>query len=178
MKILFLDIDGVLNCKTTSQRHQGFIGIDPYMALLVDRICQATGAQIVLSSNWRLWEESRKEVKRFADFIDVTPKLEGIRGDEIEAWLALHPEVETYAILDDDSDFHPHQPLFKTSWETGLTEEISKQVIGFLLSNPPQNDRESKVPEINRDTEENGKLPLKKRTLQNTKTRARQDELS
>jgi hypothetical protein len=29
MKVLFLDMDGVVNCKTTRQRHHGLMGIDP-----------------------------------------------------------------------------------------------------------------------------------------------------
>jgi hypothetical protein len=133
MKVLFLDIDGVVNCVTTAQRHRGMIGIDPYMALLVDRIIQATGCEVVLSSTWRLFEESRKEVKKqVCDFIDVTPELNEIRGKEVEAWMQAHPGVTTYAILDDNSDFLGYQPLFKTSWSTGLTQEIANEVIAHL----------------------------------------------
>lgn len=140
MKVLFLDIDGVVNCVTTAQRHRGVIGIDPYMALIVDRIIQATGCDVVLSSTWRLWEESRKEVERqVCKFIDVTKSmpLQGgsethERGKEIAEWLSRHPEVERYAILDDSTDFIPGQPLFKTMWSTGLTQEIANEVIAHL----------------------------------------------
>jgi hypothetical protein len=153
MKVLFLDIDGVVNCVTTAQRHRGAIGIDPYMSLLVNRIAEATGAQIVLSSTWRLWKESREEVNRyiFPNPIDSTPHIfrdketkeivpyrntGGIemvlRGEEIKAWLDEHPEVTRYAILDDNSDMLPGQPLFKTSWSTGLTQEIADEVIRHL----------------------------------------------
>lgn len=140
MKILFLDIDGVVNCVTTAQRHRGVIGIDPYMALLVDRIIQATGCEVVLSSTWRLFPESRKEVeKQVCKFIDVTKSMPLIggaemheRGKEVEEWLSRHPQVERYAILDDGTDFMPHQPLFKTMWSTGLTQEIANDVISHL----------------------------------------------
>lgn len=140
MKVLFLDIDGVVNCVTTAQRHRGVIGIDPYMALLVDRIIQATGCDVVLSSTWRLWEESRKEVeKQVCKFIDVTKSmpLKGgsetkERGREINEWLSRHPEVERYAILDDSTDFFPDQDLFKTMWSTGLTQEIANEVIAHF----------------------------------------------
>lgn len=140
MKVLFLDIDGVVNCVTTAQRHRGAIGIDPYMALLVDRIIHATGCDVVLSSTWRLWEKSREEVeKQVCKFIDITKSmpLKGgaemhERGKEIAEWLSRHPEVERYAILDDSCDFMPEQPLFKTSWSTGLTQEIANEVIDYL----------------------------------------------
>lgn len=154
MKILFLDIDGVLNCKTTVNRVGGVIGIDPYMVILVDRIIQATGCKIVVSSSWRHWKEGLAELK--LPYIDTTPIAEsGFRGDEINMWLEKNPlpkcdspnscpkptramcvghTIEKYAILDDDSDFHKDQPLFKTSWTTGLNEEIVTQVIKHLNS--------------------------------------------
>jgi len=139
MKIIFLDIDGVLNCKTTINRYGGAIGIDPYLVMHFNRIIFATDAEIVLSSSWRHWEGGLEEFKkRVMPFKDITPTItdpKAIRGDEIEAWLKenIKDRKETkYAILDDDEDFYPWQPLFKTSWDTGLTEEISKQVINHL----------------------------------------------
>jgi HAD domain in Swiss Army Knife RNA repair proteins len=135
MKVLFLDIDGVVNCSTTPTRSDDFIGIDPYMALLVGRIIDATGCSVVLSSSWRYHEESMAEVRqRVCNFVDVTPKNSGLtsRGTEIKAWLESHPEVSRYAILDDNTDFLDGQPLFKTAWEKGLTDEIANSVIAYL----------------------------------------------
>lgn len=146
MKILFLDIDGVVNSAVTAQRHRGVIGIDPYMALLVGRIVEATGCKIVLSSTWRLFEESRKEVtKQVMPFIDVTPHMPIMggaemceRGHEIKEWMESFQDegclIERYAILDDNSDMLPEQMpnFFKTSWQEGLTEEIANKVIEHL----------------------------------------------
>ena len=134
-KVLFLDIDGVVNCVTTTQRHQGFIGIDPYMAFLVGKIQLDTECDVVLSSSWRLMPTGCAEVKKqVVKFVDVTPNLQGLtdRGCEVIAWLEKHPEVERHAILDDNADFHKDQPLFKTSWSTGITPEIAKQVTDYL----------------------------------------------
>jgi hypothetical protein len=44
-----------------------------------------------------------------------------IRGDEVAAWLAAHPEVTSYACVDDDADFRPDQRLVKTDVRFGLT---------------------------------------------------------
>lgn len=136
MKILFLDIDGVVNCATTAQRHRGAIGIDPYMACLVRRIVEATGCQVVLSSSWRYFPGGREEVERqVCLLLDVTPHSDlGCRGDEIRVWLNAHPEVTRYAIVDDNSDMLPEQKshFFKTSWAVGLTQEIAGQVIKHL----------------------------------------------
>jgi len=129
MKILFLDIDGVVNCATTSQRHRGAIGIDPYMAHLVRMIVEQTGCQVVLSSSWRHFPDGRKEVEeQVCPILDITPtSTSNFRGDEIRAWLNGHPEVERYAIVDDNDDMLPEQMgcFFKTSWADGITPKIA-----------------------------------------------------
>jgi hypothetical protein len=138
MKVLFLDIDGVVNCERTTARYRGIIGIDPHMAFLVGRIILNTDAKIVLSSAWRGWPEGEEEIrKQVYDFIDCTkhiPDEDAVRGDEIKEWLGRHPEVQRYAILDDDTDMLPDQidHLFQTEWETGITAEISDKVIAYL----------------------------------------------
>lgn len=134
MKVLFLDIDGVCNCHFTQQRHKSFIGIDPPMAARVKKIIVDTGCKVVLSSYWRLDEEDKREViSKVCQIIDVTPSLtDHFRGDEVNAWLKEHPEVTKYAILDDSSDFHKDQPLFKTEWTVGLTDEIAQAVTEYL----------------------------------------------
>lgn len=133
MKILFLDIDGVVNCSTTTQRHRGFIGIDPVMAFIVGKIQLDTDCKVVLSSTWRLMPGGKEEVeKQVCEIFDVTPSLPGIRGDEVNAWLEKHPEVEKYAIVDDNSDFYPGQKLFLTEWITGITEDVAKQITEYL----------------------------------------------
>ena len=136
-KIIFLDVDGVLNHQKTPQRHGDFIGIDPHMVLLLHRILDKTGAQVVISSAWRLHKESLDAVVAVVKPFEVvgqTPDIpQGIRGDEVNAWLVEH-KVGRYAILDDWSDFHKGQPLFKTSFATGLTEEVAAEVIAHFLS--------------------------------------------
>lgn len=135
MKVLFLDIDGVCNAiGSTTERFMGFIGIDTELASRVQSIVAQTGCKIVLSSTWRLDEPFRDEVRRVVgDFIDVTPRFDGaMRGDEIEHWLKEHPEVERYAILDDDSDFHEDQPLFRTLTRDGITIATMEKVIEHL----------------------------------------------
>lgn len=135
MKVLFLDIDGVCNCEESFKfQYRGFTGIDPNMAFLVGKIVLYTDCEVVLSSSWRHSPESVKEVEaQVVKLLGVTPdSAEGFRGDEVKAWLAEHPEVTRYAILDDDGDFYPDQNLFQTTWKTGITEEIADKVIHFL----------------------------------------------
>src|SRR5882757_1232751 len=112
MKILFLDIDGVVNSATSMRCNRGLI--DPQLALIVRRIAIAIpDLKVVLSSSWRCLGDCREIVeKKIIRCFDVTPILHDLelsRGHEIQAWLSEHPEVERYAILDDDNDMLEHQ---------------------------------------------------------------------
>lgn len=140
-KILFLDIDGVVN-SATSMKAQferlgkgAILGIDQTLADEVRRIIEFTQCEVVLSSSWRLSDKNSEQVRReVCEFIDKTPNLLGRtdRGCEVQAWLEAHPWVTDYAILDDNSDFHKDQFLFKTSWEFGITRDITIAVIKHL----------------------------------------------
>lgn len=134
MKIIFLDIDGVLNCETTKERHCGCIGIEPAKVELFNKILEKTGAMVVLSSTWRLDAQSRAEVKKYVDYFDITPEIEGkSRGKEIESWIEKH-NVDKYAIIDDDDDMIHNQKryFFQTTFKEGLTANIANSVIKFL----------------------------------------------
>lgn len=147
-KVLFLDIDGVCNSAEYAERRfkktgkGGLLGIDKTLAERVRRIVKETGCDVVLSSTWRLYPNARDQVRRdVVGFIDVTRNLQAgaqngrtERGYEVQEWLDRHPEVEQYAILDDDSDFLPDQWLFKTTFKLGITEEIADNVIAHLNS--------------------------------------------
>ena len=138
MKVIFLDIDGVLNNDHTTARFQGYLGIDPILAARFRRILRITGAQVVLSSTWRLYRDHREEVKRIVcDYIGVTDNerdgfRNNFRGDEVKRYVLAHPEITKYCCLDDNNDFYPDQNLFQTSFSEGLTEEIADEVIQFL----------------------------------------------
>ena len=136
MKILFLDVDGVLNCKTTNFK-TSLWPFDRHKAFLVGRILDKTDAKLVLSSSWRHHPDGVATVEKHVFKVyDKTPVLSGTynRGYEIKAWLDDHPGVEKYAILDDDDDMIEGQVLFQTTWEEGLTEEIADQIIKYLLT--------------------------------------------
>jgi len=134
VKVLFLDIDGVVNKVGTHARYRDSVAIDPFLAFRIGKIVVDTGCQVVLSSTWRLFPDRRRAVEVYVtDILDITPIAAGdFRGDEVRAWLAGHPEVTRYAILDDCDDFYHDQPLFRTSWLTGITDEIAQRVIEWL----------------------------------------------
>ena len=125
MKVIFLDIDGVLNYTEwyVSDRNPGNLegqeaDVDPLCAERINRICRETGAKVVLTSDWRVnWPYCIDRLGRGGlekDLvIDKTPEhmwLEHApedyksRGAEIEHWLSDHPECDSYVILDDRKD--------------------------------------------------------------------------
>ena len=137
MKILFLDCDGVINNQDTFSKYKDAdFPIDKYMAFLVGKIKLDTDCEVVLSSSWRHSPGAVEFInKRIVPIFDITPEGE-TRGDEINEWLEDHPDVEKYAIIDDDDDMLDDQMenFFETDFETGLTKEIADAVIKHLNS--------------------------------------------
>lgn len=142
MKVLFLDIDGVCNCASTNFKTDHW-PLDRYMAFLVGKIQLETDCKVVLSSSWRIHPEGVATVEKHivpvldrtcSSWYDRENDHHSLRGEEIQKWLDEHPEVTTYAILDDDSDMLESQlpNFFKTSWQEGLTDEIAQKVIEHL----------------------------------------------
>lgn len=119
MKVLFLDIDGVLNSRAydRTRDYTKDTNIDPSRLPLVKKIVDRTGAAIVLSSTWREdWEKDPSRCKKGGKYIDrifnehglhiydKTPDLglTALRKDEVAAWLSETDEpIESFAILDD-----------------------------------------------------------------------------
>lgn len=145
MKVLFLDIDGVLNS------HRSFIAanndafpdlsirgmkkIDHVGVGLLRKMCSLTDIKIVVSSTWRMGHTVDELAKAFdLPIIDATPVLDTIRGHEIQHWLDRHPDVTNYAIVDDDSDMLESQlPFFvKTSHYDGVTWKNHQQMCSLL----------------------------------------------
>lgn len=116
-KILFLDIDGVLNSKRYDDARRFEDGnIDVSRLPLVKRIIDETSAEIVLSSTWRKhWSQDPDGCdpigvslnRLFAEYgltiSDKTPVLDAYdRVQEIRLWLEAHGnEVKSLAVLDD-----------------------------------------------------------------------------
>ena len=150
MKILFLDVDGVLNCRRTPQLINDLYPLDPFMVLLVDRIIQATGCKVVLSSAWRNHPQGVEIIKKSIPLLDKTENFSSVRGEEIRKWLGDYVatcsmlndkeckehRIKKYAILDDTDEFSGEQRdnFFKTIYEFGLTSEIAEKVITHLNS--------------------------------------------
>ena len=134
MKVIFLDIDGVLNCKTTPNPRQFPYVVDKKLLARLMRLLDRTGAKVVLSSSWRIDPVGRFAAKHWGvPFIDVCPdKPKSPRRNEMLAWLSRHPKVTRYAVIDDEDDELDGLPLFQPSAKTGITMEIVRGVEKYL----------------------------------------------
>lgn len=123
-KIIFLDIDGVMNVCTRERDVYGSLFHKQFNDNL-RRVIDSTGAKIVISSSWRhsglkAMQDMWKNRGLAGEVVDVTPnrsskyydepnfknlpfheRLE--RGFEIQDWMDKNP-VEKFAIADDDTD--------------------------------------------------------------------------
>lgn len=148
-RLLFLDIDGVLNSlnfykigyelnggitthTSVFERHTD--DLDPIAVDLLKDFVLKYNIDIVLSSTWRKMFTIAEIKDLFAlvgwegiPIIDVTPVLHTIRGEEIQEWYRMFKdEYEEYVIIDDDSDFLPSQLEYNfvhISGTTGLLPE-------------------------------------------------------
>ncbi len=135
MKVIFLDVDGVI-CLDGQN-------MDQVAMSCLKEIVEKTQAKVVISSTWRLYHQHlsylREELNKIGiDPLDVTEDLKGLnrRHDEISKWLADHPDVEKFAILDDwpDAEIKSRpETFFRTEGlEMGLVPEIAKDVVAYL----------------------------------------------
>jgi hypothetical protein len=147
-KIIFLDIDGVLNVNFPSHDEYGRV-FHPHFVENLRYIIEKTQAKIVISSTWRfsglvimkeMWEKRNLP----GEVIDITPHIDICkRGEEIEYWLKNN-EVDSYVIVDDDNDMLESQQenFIKTSGNIshedninngmGLTLKCAEKAINIL----------------------------------------------
>lgn len=137
-KVIFLDIDGVMNSRNDYYSYT--METDSHLKLL-KQIIDATDAEIVLSSTWRLFKDSRDVVHRRLqefgmDFIGCTPDSSSDlmhRGDQIRRWLKDNPNVTSFVILDNDNDMcELITHLVRTDTSVGLQKSDVDKAINML----------------------------------------------
>ena len=167
-KIVFLDIDGVLNSNFWNENHQKEISdgtlIDESKIKLLCKLVKDADAQIILHSGWRYWYDSdlkplRKEADNLSDLLEkegltiagVTPdhatdeirkskKFSLVKAGEILAWLEQNNDVDGWVVLD-DLDLHNAEiemHQVRTDRRIGLTDKDVERAKRIL-----QNDYEN-----------------------------------
>lgn len=160
MKIIFLDIDGVLNSDSwlhiKENRDKPFPSnqFEPRLITLFNKLVQETQAKVVLISTWRL-KYSLEEMRNFfqkvgikCNLIDMTPDLTSgndyvVRGNEILKWCKDNVELlevrhvlhyKNFVIIDDHDHmlYWQRKHFFQTDPYSGLTPTITRNIIREL----------------------------------------------
>lgn len=152
-KVIFLDIDGVLNSNFWNADHQMEISdgtlIDIEKIQLLGKLVRNTKAKIILHSGWKFWFDAnlkplRKESEHLQRLLQqegliiagITPdhsteeirrsrKFSLVKAGEILAWLEKHREVDKWIVID-DLDLHNSEieiHQLRTDPNIGLTIE-------------------------------------------------------
>ncbi len=145
-KVLFLDIDGVLNTEQQQWKCQmegippadkfGYT-FDPKAVFCLGEILNITGAEIVLSSSWKFLGMSVLQdmwkVRHLPGTItDITPDNQKGKGLEIKEWLEKHQnDIKNYVILDDEDVALPEQQVHfvKCNPQFGINRRVMEAVL-------------------------------------------------
>jgi len=132
MRVVFLDIDGVLasylDLKLRCEKWRRTVFRD-YSVSALNSITSFMDAKIVLSSSWRMDFPELENFRIFAkergieaEVIGYTPFKVGDRRSEIIEWLEEHEDVDEYLIIDDetvsilkDDDFNRYENVLTTN---------------------------------------------------------------
>ena len=157
MKIIFLDVDGVLNTTSTKEIFEEYTFVEDEKVQLLKQLVTRTGAKIVLSSSWRygwwaekiinptssdlssirLFEALKEKLSEYGlEFLDHTDET-STRGQEIAWWLESWDgePIENFVILDDMhlSYLLPHTShVVSTSLSKGLTQSLVDRAVNML----------------------------------------------
>ena len=138
--VIFLDFDGVLNCGTDPGT-----GLNPVMVARLNRICEATGAHVVVTSAWRRIYRERCQLADILVAAGFTGMVAGMtptdvaggRMAEIQAWQDAPPPRRyrgaPFCIIDDEHDFWGWERyLVRTHPIDGLTDGDADKAIQLL----------------------------------------------
>ena len=120
-KVIFLDVDGVLNCHSTKDTCCGYRGIEDKKVSYLKEIIDATGAIIVLVSSWKEWWTANPKFKssqdEMATYLDKKLANYGLiirdktlnsyrRGKGILRYIEMQKEngieIKKFVVLDDE----------------------------------------------------------------------------
>ncbi len=142
MKIIFLDLDGVLN----NWYHPDLI--DEKNALVLKKILELSKAKVVITSSnkYSFQRKGQKTIEEsfLAHYLkilqemgitpfDLTPYCEEDKGIEIKAYLKSNPEIVDFVVIDDEPvslDLLKYQVL--PDLYKGLSPEHIKPVLDIL----------------------------------------------
>ena len=143
MKLIFLDFDGVISTFDNKWH------ISDEKINHIKNIVDNTNAKLVITSSWKVGYDNVSDfinnhfnLKNTSDMMmwlklniyDITDNEGPSRGDEIKRYIDSHSNIETYIIIDDDSDMLDEQlnNFVQTDTYEGITIREEKICINLL----------------------------------------------
>lgn len=151
--VVFLDIDGVCNsaasCARAWPKHItvdpaeakiiAAATLDPALVALVQRVCDATGAEVVIASGWRAWM-FRDEIVAALRGAGLTAPVVHVLGRRFssdsrahfaERWLDTRPDATRFVVIDDTAAHWPTLSALVVPVD-GITEADADRAISIL----------------------------------------------
>ena len=156
MKVVFLDVDGVLNYESCHDKFGEYLGVvDECVARLAEIVFSCSPpAAIVLTSSWKeLWDHqpiNSKELDPMAKYLVDKLRKHGLhltarteeknpmqRGMGIQGWMRKVGNIDGWVVLDDEvfGDYEERgimSHLVKTSNGVGLSDRGVEKAIKIL----------------------------------------------
>lgn len=128
--VVFLDIDGVLNTRTTCQvAPSGYQGVDDERVKLLAKAMKEVSAEgIVLTSTWKDLKDGADDrdylLSKFAEYglsvLDSTTDTSvHKRGEGVLNYLKSHSEIDEFVVIDDmQFDFEDYSKIWESFLDT------------------------------------------------------------
>ena len=141
--IIFLDVDGVINIPSSMMNINETFDLQTIKNL--KSILSITSPKIVLSTAWRLYPKHKKTLIEELEkhgiprqlIIGETPNLSLVgkgRESEILYWVNQHKNrINKWVAIDDLNLKLPSSNFVRTSFITGLTNDLAGEVISKLI---------------------------------------------
>lgn len=142
MKVIFVDVDGVLNSDDFIDSVKGKQDIDIKTVLLLKRAIEETGAKIVMDTSFRYTQSFLKVQEMLLQngiMFDKTPFIDNERGKEIKQYLSEHRNIEDYILLDDvafsdfDNELLSHLIKMDDTNTRGIGKGLQKKDIEEII---------------------------------------------
>lgn len=144
MKVIFLDVDGVLNSDSYFERTKNEKNtrdeLDENNILVLKSIIDETNALVVVTSTWKelkIYSLLKETLSKYnISIYDKTIHLNYQRGNEIRQYLSTH-NIDNFIIIDDEvfPDFNNlTEYLIKTDFYNGGLTNIHKEKSIKLLN--------------------------------------------
>jgi hypothetical protein len=150
-KIIYLDMDGVINNRKTFliPGKSSIYAYDEILISNLNSIIEEINAKIVLSSTWRLCFKDTNSFNKHLTFIGIYPVCIGFtpKPNECNSWNGSfcnryieikthikHNSIDKFVVIDDENKTLEKfgNAFFKTDFEYGLTKDISDKIIEYL----------------------------------------------